>query len=122
MFLECGAWLKHSFFSDLSEDHYEEFAIQAKLGLPHIPELCAEEEASLEFPGNALLQLKSESQAASDERLSRAVAVVTHTHRASMRTVQALSDHSKLHLLEASFFTRTWKKARVGMGEGVRRG
>lgn len=93
------------------QDHYEEFAIQAKLGLPHIPELCAEEEASLEFPGNALLQLKSESQAASDERLSRAVAVVTHTHRASMRTVQALSDHSKLHLLEASFFTRTWKKA-----------
>ena len=28
-----------------------------------------------------------------------------------MRTVQALSDHSKLHLLETSFFARTWKKA-----------
>lgn len=103
------------------EDHYEEFAVQAFMGLPYMPDLCDGEESSLEFPGalpalagpTALLQLKAESEATDEqgERYGRAVSAVLHTQRASARTVQALKDHSRLHLLEASFFTHTWKKA-----------
>ena len=97
------------------EDHYEEFAILAHLGLPHQPELCSGEEESTEMPQSLhLTQLKQESKGATSERHFRAVEAVVHTHRASARTAQALSDHSKLHLLEASFFEHTWKKARAG--------
>ncbi|CAJ1401024.1 unnamed protein product [Effrenium voratum] len=90
------------------EDHFEEFAIQAQMGLPHMPDLCEGEEQSTEMPA-VLMQLKAESGAG--QRLGRAVGAVVHTLRASQRTAQALEDHSRLHLLESSFFTHTWKKA-----------
>eukprot|EP00439_Symbiodinium_sp_Y106_P035174 s2987_g4.t1 len=94
-------------------DHYEEFAIQAQIGLPHMPGLCEQETASIAVVPDtgSLLQSESTAAAASSERQSRAVAAVFHTHRAAARTVRALSEHSKLHLLEESFFTHTWKKA-----------
>ena len=96
-------------------DHYEEFAIQAQIGLPHMPGLCEQETASIAVVPDtgSLLQSESTAAAASSERQSRAVAAVFHTHRAAARTVRALSEHSKLHLLEESFFTHTWKKASV---------
>ncbi|CAE7202631.1 ENO2 [Symbiodinium microadriaticum] len=95
-------------------DHYEEFAIQAQIGLPHMPGLCEQETASIASIPNTGSLLQSESTAAkvaNSERQSRAVAAVFHTQRAAARTVRALADHSKLHLLEESFFTHTWKKA-----------
>lgn len=95
-------------------DHYEEFAIQAQIGLPHMPGLCEQETASIASIPNTGSLLQSESTAAkvaNSERQSRAVAAVFHTQRAAARTVRALADHSKLHLLEESFFAHTWKKA-----------
>ncbi|CAE7229848.1 enol-1, partial [Symbiodinium necroappetens] len=95
-------------------DHYEEFAIQAQIGLPHMPGLCEQETASIASIPNTGSLLQSESTAAkvaNSERQSRAVAAVFHTQRAAARTVRALADHSKLYLLEESFFAHTWKKA-----------
>ena len=92
-------------------DHYDEFAIQAKLDMPHMPGLCEQEEDSMVIPTASLLQSESVAAAANSERHSRAVAAVLHTQRAAARTARALSDHTRLHLLEASFFTHTWKKA-----------
>ncbi|CAJ1353141.1 unnamed protein product [Effrenium voratum] len=53
----------------------------------------------------------NQAESGAGQRLGRAVGAVVHTLRASQRTAQALEDHSRLHLLELSFFTHTWKKA-----------
>ncbi|CAE7363065.1 hypothetical protein AK812_SmicGene38208 [Symbiodinium microadriaticum] len=96
-------------------DHYEEFAILAKLGLPHMPPLCSgEQEVAREgapTPG-ALLQLKAEVEETSgtSARRSEAVAAVVQLHRAAQRTELALKNHANLADLELSFFTHTWKK------------
>ena len=81
------------------------------MGVPMMPELCDGEDPSVIRP-SSLVQLKSEIEAHSETsaRRSNAVAAVMHMQRATKRTVTALSDHSKLGELEASFFTHTWKK------------
>ena len=90
------------------QDHFEEFLVEADLGMPHVYALCEGEEDSLS-PA-ALVQLKSQLGAGSSQR-SQALEAVVHMQKAATRTVRALSNRSNLDQLEVSFFSHTWKKA-----------
>ena len=64
------------------EDHYEEFAVQAFMGLPYMPDLCDGEESSLEFPA----QLCCNSKPRARQPMSKASATAGLCPRSSTRS------------------------------------